>query len=96
MIVNIYSMFDKKAIRYLPPFFMQTDGMAERGIFDNLRQPGAQDAELWVHASDFALHSIGTFDDETGEIQPMAPICVCEVVSVKEAVKRLHNEGGYS
>ena len=92
MIVSIFAMYDKKAECYLPPFFMQSVGLAHRGVFDELHRE--QSSKLWIHASDFALHVLGKFDDSTGEIESHPPMVAFEVVSVKQQVIESNYEVG--
>jgi hypothetical protein len=66
MIINMYSILDNKAEAFLPPFFMQNDGLARRAIVDCIRDPKHRFSS---HPRDYILFSIGIFDDLTGEIK---------------------------
>jgi hypothetical protein len=66
MKLNVYSVFDSKAGAYIPPFFMQNDGVARRAFGD-----AANDVnhKFCAHAEDYTLFRLGTFDDATGVIE---------------------------
>lgn len=61
-----YAVFDRKAEMYSAPFLEIKDGTAIRAVQDlvinNTDHPFAK------HPSDFSLHRLGEFDDETGVI----------------------------
>lgn len=69
--MNIYSIFDNKALAYNQPFLMKNDNMATRA-FSNL----ANDPESNISANpdDFVLYQIGSFDETTGLISHLDPI----------------------
>lgn len=62
---NIYTIFDASANAYLQPFFLDTDLVAKRAIFDCLRDP---EHNFSLHPGDYTLFNIGTFDNLTGTI----------------------------
>lgn len=64
---NIYSVFDSKAEAYLPPYFAANDAMAHR-MFQSAAI--SEDHIFHMHAGDFTLFHIGTFDSLTGQIAP--------------------------
>lgn len=65
----IFSVYDSKAQSFLPPFFMQNDGMAVR-IFSECAND--KEHQFGRFSSDFTLFAIGEFDDATGIISPAA------------------------
>lgn len=65
MIVQIYSVYDKKAAAYLQPFFIQNEGMAIRAVTEVVQEEGHA---FNKHAQDYALYQLGTYDDSTGKI----------------------------
>lgn len=71
MILNAYSVFDRKALQYHPPFFASTDGAASRSFMDL-----ANDANTTIgrHPADYVLFRIGTYDDQKGEMIPISPL----------------------
>lgn len=63
MVLKIFSIFDSKALAYLPPFFVPTAGVAVR----NFEQAANEEGHAFSkHASDYGLWELGTFDDSTG------------------------------
>ncbi len=60
MITQIFTVYDSKAEAYLPPFFMQSRGLAIRSFTDTVNDPKTQ---LHNHPGDFMLMYVGKFDD---------------------------------
>lgn len=81
----MYSIYDSASCAYMRPFYAQTDGMATRSFGDI-----AQDAnhEIGKHPADYTLFKVGIFDDNTGEIVPMAPE---RIASALELVSQARN-----
>ena len=67
MIVQIYSVYDKKASSYLQPFYIQNEGMAIRAISELVHDT---DHAFHKHSEDYALFRIGLYDDSKGTIEP--------------------------
>jgi len=67
MILEAYSLLDMKAGAFATPFFMLHDAQAIRAVTEL-----GQDLATTVgrYPSDFALCSIGTFDDASGVLTP--------------------------
>ena len=67
MKLNTYSIFDSASGAYMRPFFMLSDAQAVRSFTDI-----ATDAEHEVgrHPEDYSLVRCGTFDDQTGILNP--------------------------
>lgn len=67
MILNIYALYDSKAMVYNRPFFFKNDAEAIRSFSDLCNDheclPGR-------HPGDFALLQIGEYDEQTAEINP--------------------------
>lgn len=81
MINQIFSIRDTKANAYLTPFFMNNEAMAIRAITDL-----ANDIEhsFCKHSEDYALYSLGVYDDATGKLEVLdAPLHVVNVVELK-------------
>lgn len=80
MIVNLYSVFDKKTLVFSPPFPAPTHGAAQRLIKDTASSDGNQ---LGKYPDDFALYHIGIFDDSEGYVgfdpDQVMPVLVVEV-----------------
>lgn len=64
MKLKMYSIYDKQACFYYPPFFAKTDSEAMRMIHDVVVY--GDESMLRNHPSDFTLNSIGSFDDNSG------------------------------
>lgn len=65
MILNIYSIFDECAGRYLRPWYSITDNEALRAFTDIAMDPGE---DVGKHPEHYTLFKIGVYDDETGNI----------------------------
>ena len=66
MKLNIYSIFDRKAKAYLPPFYLRSLDEAKRAFAGIATD---QSSMFWKFPEDFSLWQLGIFDDNTGEIQ---------------------------
>jgi hypothetical protein len=62
---SIFSVFDEKAMAYLPPFVMHREEMAMRVFSDCVND---SDHAFGKHPSDYTLFCLGGFDDGTGVI----------------------------
>lgn len=60
MIHRIFSIYDSKVEAYLLPIFMQTKAAAIRAVSDTMRDPQHTFA---MHAEDYTLFYLGSFDD---------------------------------
>jgi len=79
METKVYSIFDKKAAIYSPPFYAPHDGIAMRNVSMAARN---MESQLGQYPSDFALYRLGKFDDQTGSFLTGMPDFVIEVVSL--------------
>lgn len=77
-----FSLYDTKAGCYGVPFFMSHVAAAMRAVADL-----AQDRTTTVarYPSDYAIHSIGSFDDNTGLFSPQQPVSHGSVAGLLEA-----------
>lgn len=71
MILRCYSVFDRKALQYMPPFFQSTDGAATRLLSDAVGDP---QTNVGRHPADFVLFYIGDYDDQKGQMIPVSPL----------------------
>lgn len=62
MILQIFTVLDRKAEAYLSPFFANAIGSAIRSFGDVSKNP---EHDFFKHSSDFVLVHLGTFDDCT-------------------------------
>jgi len=65
--MQIYSIYDEKALAYNIPFILQTDGLATRAFADLINDDRST---IHNYPSDFTLYRIGTVDLSTGTITP--------------------------
>jgi len=81
--LQIFAVFDKKAIAYSHPTFFAQKGQAIRTFED-----AVNDAQtiFCKHPEDFALFHIGEWDDKTGVITPLPnPVHVEEALTLKKS-----------
>lgn len=71
MIVNAYSIFDRKTLVYYQPWFQPTDGAASRILADLVNDPSTS---IGKHPGDFVLFRIGTYDDAKGLMTSVSPL----------------------
>lgn len=71
MKLRAYSVYDRKAFQYHPPYFSSTDGAAVRSFADLANDTSTQ---VGRHPGDFVLFYVGEYDDSKGEMLPMSPI----------------------
>jgi len=57
---KIFSIFDGKALAYLPPFYLAETAMAVRVFGDCVN---SNDHQFGKHPGDYTLFELGTFDD---------------------------------
>jgi hypothetical protein len=70
MIQQIYTIYDDKTGAYMTPFYLPTDEAAIRSFEISRDDPN----HLFHHnPHDFTLHTLGSFDDQTGEIVTHPP-----------------------
>ena len=74
MIETEYSVYDKKAKLYNPPFVASNDDVAMR-LAGQIFQSSKMFSE---HPHDFVVYKICTFDNATGEVKDLAPEVLCE------------------
>lgn len=84
MQLKIYTVFDSKAGAYTQPFFLPTNGMAERAISNALMDPNH---DFSRHTEDYTLHTIGTYEDTTGAITPCMPHLVATLLELRSKIQ---------
>lgn len=70
---KLYAIKDSKGIGFGQPFTANNDLEALRALSDSVNRepmPGQPKSTLAEHPEDFALYSLGEFNQETGEITP--------------------------
>ncbi len=65
MRLKIFSVYDEKAMAYIPPFTLPTREMAVRVFGDMVSSDTHQ---FSMHPSDYTLFELGEFDDSDGVI----------------------------
>ena len=70
MKLQMYSIFDQAAKAFAQPFFMHNDGLAIRAFQDNAN---SADSQIAKHPDQFTLYNIGTYDDQTGQVDTVDP-----------------------
>lgn len=63
MIMQIFSVLDKAASAFLPPFYSRTKGEALRSFGDALTD---EKHAFTTHPDDYVLYRLGEFDDNSG------------------------------
>lgn len=63
MIHHVFSIFDRAAGAYLPPFFLPAVGMATRTFKDCIN---SEDHQFGRNPHDYTLFLLGNFDDQKG------------------------------
>ena len=87
---RVFSIFDQKAVAYLPPFVLPERGMALRTFGDALNEPKHA---FGAHPEDYVLFEIGMFDDRSAILEPhTAPELVSTGLSLLEAGKPRGNQ----
>jgi len=81
--LNAYAVRDSKADKYNRPYFIGTHGEAIRAFADACRKDGNVMAE---HPEDFNLYFIGTFDEESGELDSVKPLHLASALDGKKPV----------
>jgi len=81
--LQMFAIFDKKALAYANPFYYHQKGQALRALEDSVNDP---QSPLNKHPEDFTLFHIGEWDDRTGLVTPLAnPQHVEEALAVKKS-----------
>lgn len=85
MMSRCYSLFDRKALWYAPPFQATTDGAATRTLADAVAEPNSM---VGRHPGDFVLFFVGHWDDQKGAMIPASPLVhIIDAVSLVAALQ---------
>lgn len=71
MILNAYSIYDRKSLLYFTPWFQSTHGAATRVLKDLVND---QNTSIGRHPADYVLYHIGVYDDAKGMLTPLSPM----------------------
>lgn len=69
MQLKMFSVRDDLMAIYLAPFFARNEVEAKRQIDAALRDPQMGNTPMVMSPKDFSLWRVGTFDDDTGQVQ---------------------------
>ncbi len=64
---RVFTVFDQKALAYLPPFCLPERGQATRAFSDMINNPKHA---FGLHPEDYVLFEVANFDDLTGLMEP--------------------------
>lgn len=79
-IVRVFGVQDLKIGAFIMFFPAPTEGAACRSMEDLTRQ---ERHPFNLHAEDFNLYELGTFDESTGELRPVELRSICSMASFK-------------
>lgn len=66
--IQIFAVYDKKAVAYNLPIFFHQKGQALRAFTDAVTD---EQSPFHKHPEDYCLHHLGEFSDQTGIISPL-------------------------
>lgn len=90
MVLRAYSIFDKKALCYHPPFFAVTDGSAVRSFSDLANDVATA---IGRHPGDYSLWQVAAFDDSSGQFMVVQPsLFVADAAHLVERQKPLFQQ----
>lgn len=71
MLLNAYSLYDRKSLQYHAPFFAVADGAALRMVTDLVADPNTT---VGRHPEDYVLYRVGAWDDASGSLLPVTAL----------------------
>lgn len=83
MLFQVYSVKDDMS-GFIQPTFEQNELLARRNFAFAVNKT---DGMLFANSNDFALYHIGTFDTDTGCIEPCIPELIVRADTIKREVK---------
>jgi len=86
MKLQVFGVFDQKVGAYGHPFFGVAIGQALRQFGDWVQD---SNTPLHRHPEDYRLFHVGTFDDQTGELEAFRPVFLSEAVEFVEKPRPL-------
>lgn len=81
MMLRAYAVYDVKHASYSRPWFVLNDAVAVREFTDAVNDPN-QHNQWRKHPEDFALHYLGSFDDNSGEFLPSKAVHVIQAAAL--------------
>lgn len=85
MKMSVYTIYDVASGVYMRPFFAKADGEAMRSFADLAVDP---QHPVGAHPSDYTLFNIGSYDDNTGQIQGGPPL---KLMTALEGISAVRN-----
>ena len=83
---NLFCVFDSAAHRYLDPFVAPTAEVAMRGFGHAVNQENHQFNQF---PEDYTLFHIGSFDPESGQLEPETPRSLGNALTFKKPSPQL-------
>lgn len=78
--LQMFAIYDKKAVAYNTPFYTHQKGQAIRSFQDAVNDP---QCPFNKHPEDFSLFHVGEWNDTTGVVTPLPnPVPVEEALNV--------------
>lgn len=84
MKLNVYSVFDRLAGYHQNLILERSDARAVRGLVESIELRKKRDPNFSFDYRDFEFHKLGTFDDESGLLDPLNPYQVLPLDYPKE------------
>lgn len=78
MTQKVFAVRDAKACAFMQPFFSTTRGSALRAFTDVVNDDPAR-SPIAKHPDDYSLYEIGEFNDQEGQLIPLAIIALIAV-----------------
>nr|QXN72800.1 MAG: nonstructural protein [Microvirus sp.] len=78
--LQIYALRDIRTDAYMRPIFLQNQSVLERSLYDALSD---ENSLLSSHPEDYQVYKLGSFDEQTGKISPIAPEHLFNVINLK-------------
>lgn len=84
--VKVYSLFDRKLREYGALVIMNNDDACRRGLAQSFQNSKGQESTIDQYPEDFDCMCLGSFDPESGVINPETPRLVfnCAELRAKE------------
>lgn len=71
MLLQAFSIYDRKALVYHPPFFAPTQPAAVRMLADLVQD---SNTSVGRHPGDFVLYLVGSYSDGNGALEAIVPL----------------------
>lgn len=87
MMVNVYSIYDRKTEVYHQPTFVHNTGSAFR-YFMQLFSNANSKTIYYDYAEDYEVWHIGTFDPTTGKLEKKGPTLLCKGTEIVSEIQK--------